>query len=162
MVASTSRNYSLALGDAARRVLQRPTPEPKGRAHRLGLDAWRAFTADAGAPVLSRFEEAIALIPTNGVTRLHYARVLAARQRIAPAIAQLDAVLAAAKTTPAPTIAEAALFSGRLREQQHDFDNAIAAYRRAAATFGAAAETRNAATRAIERLERSRPAPLFR
>ena len=156
VVASTARNDPLGLGAAARRVLQRPTPEPKGRAHRLGLEAWRAFTADATAPVLPRFEEAIALDPHNGITRLHYARVLAARQRIAPAIAELDAVLASAKTTPAPTIAEAALLAGRLREQQHDPGNAIAAYRRAAATFGAAAETRNAATRAIERLERSR------
>jgi hypothetical protein len=162
VVASTARNDPLGLGEAARRVLQRPTPEPKGRAHRLGLEAWRAFSADPTAPVLSRFEEAIALDPDNGVTRLHYARVLVARQRIAPAIAELDAVLAAAKTTPAPTIAEAALLAGRLREQQHDSDNAIAAYRRAAATFGAAAETRNAATRAIERLERSRTPPSFR
>ena len=112
--------------------------------------------------MLPRFEDAIALDPDNGITRLHYARALAARQRIAPAIAELDAVLAAAKTTPAPTIGEAALFSGRLREQQRDADNAIVAYRRAAATFGAAVETRNAATRAIERLERSRTAPPFR
>ncbi len=162
VIASTARNDPLGLGAAARHVLQRPTPEPKGRAHRLGLEAWRAFTADATAPVLPRFEEAIALDPHNGITRLHHARVLAARQRIAPAIAELDAVLASAKTTPAPTIAEAALLAGRLREQQHDPGNAIAAYRRAAATFGAAAETRNAATRAIERLERSRPAPPFR
>ena len=162
VVTSTARNDPLGLGDAARRVLQRPTPEPKGRAHRFGLEAWRAFTADPSAPVLSRFEEAITLDPDNGVTRLHYARVLTARQRIAPAIAELDAVLAAAKTTPAATIAEAALLAGRLREQQHDPANAIVAYRRAAATFGAAAETRNAATRAIERLERSRSAPPFR
>ena len=49
--------------------------------------------------------------------------------------------------------------AGRLREQQHDRRHAIAAYRRAASTFGAAAETRNAATRAIERLERSRIRP---
>ena len=162
VVASTARNDPLGLGEAARRVLQRPTPEPKGRAHRIGLEAWRAFTADPSAPVLSRFEEAITLDPDNGVTRLHYARVLTARQRIAPAIAELDAVLAAAKTTPAPTIAEAALLTGRLREQQRDPANAILAYRRAAATFGAAAETRNAATRAIERLERSRSSPAFR
>ena len=162
VVASTARNDPLGLGEAARRVLQKPTPEPKGRAHRLGLEAWRAFTADATAPVLPRFEEAIALDPDNGITRLHHARVLAARQRIVPAIAELDAVLAAAKTTPAPTIGEAALLAGRLREQQRDHGNAIAAYRRAAATFGAAAETRNAATRAIERLERSRSAPPFR
>ena len=162
VVASTARNDPLGLGEAARRVLQKPTPEAKGRAHRLGLEAWRAFTADASAPVLPRFEEAIALDPDNGVTRLHHARALAARQRIGPALAELDAVLAVAKTTPPPTIGEAALLAGRLREQQRDQANAIAAYRRAASTFGAAAETRNAATRAIERLERSRSAAPFR
>jgi predicted Zn-dependent protease len=162
VVTATARHDPLGLGDAAKRLLQKPTPEPKGRAHRLGLEAWRAFTADASAPVLPRFEEAIALDPDNGVTRLHYARVLAARQRVAPAIAALDAVLAAAKTTPPTTIAEAALLAGRLREQQRDRDGAIAAYRRAAATFGGASEARNAATRAIERLERAAPAPPFR
>ena len=77
----------------------------------------------------------------------------------APAIAELDAVLAAAKTTPATAIAEAALLAGRLREQQRDRDGALAAYRRAAATFGASTETRNAASRAIERLERIASGP---
>ncbi|MEO5823089.1 MAG: hypothetical protein ABIT71_21505 [Vicinamibacteraceae bacterium] len=162
VVASTARHDPLGLGDAARRLLQKPTPESKGRAHRLGLEAWRAFTADATAPVLPRFEEAIALDPDNGLTRLHYARALAARQRIAPAIAELEAALAAAKTTPPTAIGEAALLAGRLREQQRDRDGALAGYRRAAGTFGASAETRNDASRAIERLERPRSAPPFR
>jgi tetratricopeptide (TPR) repeat protein len=162
VVAATSRYDPLDLGDAARKILQKPTPEPKGRAHRLGLEAWRAFNADATAPALPRFEEAIALDPDNGITRLHYARALALRQRIPQAIEQLDAVIAAARTTPPTTIADAALLAGRLREQQRDRANAIASYRRAAATFGAAAETRNAAARAIERLERAQPAPRLR
>jgi predicted Zn-dependent protease len=159
---ATSRHDPLALGVAARRLLQKPTPEAKGRAHRLGLEAWRAFTTDASAPVGPRFEEAIALDPQNGVTQLHYARMLAARQRIGAAIAAIDAVLAAAKTTPAATVGEAALLGGRLREQQRDRDGALAAYRRAASTFGAATETRNAASRAIERLERARSPQAFR
>jgi tetratricopeptide (TPR) repeat protein len=162
VAAATSRHDPLGLGEAARRLLQKPTPEPRGRAHRLGLDAWRAFTADATAPVLPRFEEAIALDPDNGITRLHYARVLAARQRITPAIAELEAAVAAAKTTPPTTIGEAALLAGRLREQQRDRDGALAAYRRAASTFGAASETRRAAARAIERLERTRTPQAFR
>jgi tetratricopeptide (TPR) repeat protein len=162
VVASTSRSDPLNLGDAARRILQKPTPEPKGRAHRLGLDAWRDFAANATAPVLPRFEEAIALDPDNGVTRLHYARALAARQRVPQAIEQLDAVVAAARTTPATAVGDAALLAGRLREQQRDRINAIAAYRRAASTFGASSETRNAASRAIERLERAQPGPRFR
>ncbi|HUP59675.1 MAG TPA: hypothetical protein VNA69_04580 [Thermoanaerobaculia bacterium] len=162
VVAATSRHDPLALAAAARRILQRPTPDARGRAHRLGLEAWRAFTADAAAPVEPRFEQAIALDPQNGVTRLHYARVLAARQGTAPAIAELDAVLAAAKTTPPATIGEAALLAGRLREEQRDRDGALAAYRRAAATFGAAAATRSAASRAIERLERAPTAPVLR
>jgi tetratricopeptide (TPR) repeat protein len=162
VVAATARHDPLGLGDAARRLLQKPTAEPKGRAHRLGLQAWRAFTADADAAVGPRFEEAIALDPDNGITRLHYARVLAAQHRVDAALAELDAAIATARTTPPTTIAEAALLSGRLREQQRDRDGAMVAYRRAASTFGAAAETRNAASRAIERLERSRPAPPFR
>jgi tetratricopeptide (TPR) repeat protein len=162
VVAATARHDPLGLGDAAHRLLQKPTPEPKGRAHRIGLEAWRAFTADDAAPVAPRFEEAIALDPHNGVTRLHYAHLLADRQHAVGAIEQLEAALAAAKTTPAATIGDAALLAGRLREQQRDRDGALAAYRRAAATFGASAETRSAASRAIDRVERSRPASAFR
>jgi tetratricopeptide (TPR) repeat protein len=160
--AATSRHDPLGLGTAARKVLQNPTPEPKGRAHRLGLEAWRAFVADDGAPILPRFEEAVALDPENGVTRLHYARALAARHRIVEAVAQLDAALAAPRATPPTAIGEAALLAGRLREQQRDRSGAIAAYRRAASTFGAAAETRSAAARAIDRLERAPATSPFR
>ena len=80
------------------------------------------------------------------------------RDRSMRSIARVAALRVSAA---APNVA-AALLAGRLREQQHDPANAIVAYRRAAATFGAAAETRNAATRAIERLERSRSASPFR
>ena len=161
VVAATSRSDPLSLGDQARRVQQKPTPEPKGRAHRLGLEAWRAFEGDPSAPVLPRFEEAIALDPGNGVTRLHFARVLAARQRTTRSLEELDAAIAAAATTPPTAIAEAALLAGRLREPR-DRPAAIACYRRAASTFGAAAETKNAAARALERLERTRTLPQFR
>jgi tetratricopeptide (TPR) repeat protein len=161
VVAGADRDDPLHLGDEAKKALQKPTPEPKGRAHRLGLEAWRAFEDDPAAPVLPRFDEAIALDPTNGVTRLHYARVLAARQHTARAIEELDAALASAATTPAPTIGEAALLAGRLREAR-DRAAAIANYRRAASTFGAAIETRNAAARALDRLERARRPPQFR
>jgi hypothetical protein len=75
---------------------------------------------------------------------------------------QLEAAIVAPRSTPPTAIAEAALLAGRLREQQRDYADAIAAYRRAAATFGASAETRAAATRAIERLERTRAAAPFR
>ncbi len=162
VVAATARHDPLGLGAAARRQLPKPTPQPKGHAHRIGLEAWRAFTADAAAPVEPQFEDAIDLDADNGVTRLHYARVLAQRARTGDAIDQLEAALAATKTTPAPTIGDAALLAGRLREQQRDRDGALAAYRRAAATFGASSATRNAASRAVERVERSRPAAAFR
>jgi hypothetical protein len=95
VTAATARHDPLGLGELARRILQQPTPEPKGRAHRLGLEAWRAFEADPSAPVLSRFEEAIALDPANGITRLHFARVLTARQHTARALEELTAALTA-------------------------------------------------------------------
>jgi hypothetical protein len=160
--AATARHDPLELRAAARKVLRNPTPEAKGRGHRLGLEAWRTFDADDGAPVRPRFEEALALDPDNGLIRLRYARVLAARDRLADALAQLDAALAAARTTPPTAIAEAALLAGELRERQRDRAGALAAYRRAASTFGGAAGTRAAASRAIDRLEGERPARRFR
>jgi tetratricopeptide (TPR) repeat protein len=162
VVAATSRHDPLGLGEAARRVLQQPTPEKKGRAHRLGLEAWRAFEADPSSPVLPRFEEAIALDPGNGITRLHHARALAARQHTAQAIAELDAAIAAAATTPPTAIGDAAYHAGRLREQRRDREAAIACYRRAAATFGASVDTRTAAARALDRLQRARTGPPLR
>jgi hypothetical protein len=162
VVAATARHDPLGLGEPARRILQQPTPEPKGRAHRLGLEAWRAFDADPSAPLLSRFEEAIALDPANGITRLHFARVLASRQRTTRALDELTAALAAPATTPPTAIAEAALLAGRLHEQQRDRAAAIASYQRAAATFGAAADTRATAARALDRLQHARAVPPLR
>jgi hypothetical protein len=54
-------------------------------------------------------------------------------------------------------VADAALAAGRLREIAQDRHTALAYYRHAATVFGASADTRNAARRAITRLEKLDP-----
>ncbi len=163
VVAATARHDPLALGDAARRLLQKPTPEPKGRAHRLGLEAWRAFTADASAPVVPRFEDAIALDPRQrrhapalragaGGAAAHRAgdrgarrrasrrrrprrRPRSPRRRCSPDGCASSSAIA---TAPSPRIGAPPRRSAR------------------------ASDARNAARRAIDRLERTAPAPPFR
>jgi tetratricopeptide (TPR) repeat protein len=156
-LAAVSRDDPFAVAAAARRALQRPTRFSIGEAHRLGLEAWRAFERDPAAVVVPRFERSLALDPANGVTRYHYARALAGQRQPGRAIAELELLLARPAATPAAIVGEAALTLGRLCEQAHDAPRALAAYRRAAATFGAAAATRAIAARAADRLSRTRP-----
>jgi tetratricopeptide (TPR) repeat protein len=146
----------LGLAAAARRARQRPTAFTKGESHRLALAAWRGFERQATAPVEADFEKALTLDPQNQIARVHYARVLLARRETARALQQLDAVLRAPGNTPPALVADAALAAARLREQTHDTTTARALYRRAAFTFGASAATREAATRAIARLDTPR------
>jgi tetratricopeptide (TPR) repeat protein len=143
----------LGLAAAARRARERPTAFTKGESHRLALAAQRAFDADPSAAVEPDFEKALALDPQNQIARIRYARVLAAHRQPGRAVQQLDAVLRAPGAAPAALVADAALLAGRLREHAHDPIGARTHYRRAAATFGASAATREAATRALTRLD---------
>jgi tetratricopeptide (TPR) repeat protein len=161
----------------ARRGLSHPPDAARAQAYKLSLDAWRLFERGGSAVNAElMFERALAMDPRNTVGRVRYARVLVARKQDAQALAQLDTVLrpppggaaggAAAGAAggvpgngggviaPPTLIADAAFLAGRLSEQAHDRDRATSYYRRAADTFGAAADTRAAATRALARLQR--------
>lgn len=144
----------LGLRDQARRALRNPTPFSKGEAHRLALEAWRAFERDARAPVLPQFERALTLDPQNGVARYRYARALDENGQPERAIAELERLLRSPGRTPATTLADAALFAAHLYERAENPDAAARLYRRAAETFGGSAETRTAARRGLERLAR--------
>jgi tetratricopeptide (TPR) repeat protein len=143
----------LGLRAAARRKLQRPTAFTKGEAHRLAISAWRTFERTPSAPVEPLFEKALTFDPQNTIARYRYGRVLAAHDEPARALTALELVLRAPSTTPPLIVADAALEAGRLRERTDDVPRAVAHYQRAAFTFGASAQTREAATAALARLQ---------
>jgi tetratricopeptide (TPR) repeat protein len=139
----------------ARRGLAR-TPDPvKAQAYGLSLDAWREFQRGGPAATAEeRLERALAMDPQNTMARYRYGRVLMARDQDALALEQLDTVLRAPSLVPPTMLAEAALAAATLHEQAHDRARAIDLYRRAASVFGASAQTRSSAQRALSKLQR--------
>ena len=158
VIASMGARDPLGLAAAARRGLSRPTPPARAEAHRLALAAWRDFERDPAdaSTLLPQLEKALVLDPSNQVTRYRCARVLAASGEASRALVELDRVLKTPAEAPAAIVGDAALAAGRLREQLHDRDGAAREYRRAAHTFGASAETRDEASRALARIDRVR------
>jgi len=151
----------------ARRGLQRRTDETKARSYKLSLEGWRLFERGGSAVNAElMLEQAIALDPQNMIARYRYGRLLLAQRQSPEALAQMELAAQAAVSTPASTsasaqplapptiVADAALAAGHLREQAQDRAGAIERYRQAATTFGASAETKTAARRALARLER--------
>ena len=97
--------------------------------------------------------------PQNAIARYRYGRVLMAQRQNTEALAQLESAANSNNPATPPTIiADAALAAGRLREIAQDRTAALAHYRHAADLFGASTDTRNAARRAITRLEKLSPA----
>jgi tetratricopeptide (TPR) repeat protein len=137
-----------------RRALARPPDAMKARAYGLSLDAWRPFQR-GGPPAAAEdgLERALAMDPQNTIARYRYGRVLMARHQDALALAQLDTVLRAPSLVPPTMLAEAALAAATLHEQAHDRARAIDLYRRAASVFGASAQTRSSAQRALSKLQ---------
>ena len=108
----------------------------------------------AAASLVAPLEKALALDPANHVARYRYARVLAASGDATRALDALDRLLKAPADAPPTVVGDAALAAGGLREQLHDRVGAAREYQRAAHTFGASAETRDGALRALARLDR--------
>lgn len=143
----------------ARRGLQHRADATKARAYKLSLDGWRLFER-GGSTVNATLllEEAIGLDAQLASAHYRYGRVLMAQHQNPEALVQLEAAANSTNPIAPPTIiADAALAAGRLREITRDRQAALAHYRHAATVFGASADTRNAARRAITRLEKLEP-----
>ncbi len=145
----------------ARRGLQRRVDETTARAYKMSLEGWRLFE-HSGDRVNAEMmlEQAVAQDPQNIIARYRYGRLLMAEHQTPEALTQMEyaasaTASAAASTLAPPTIiADAALVAGHLREQAQDRNAAIEHYRQAATMFGASADTKTAARRALARLER--------
>jgi hypothetical protein len=88
------------------------------------------------------------------VAHYRYGRVLQARKDDSAALVQFELAIRGARSCPAPILAAAYLEAARLHERAGQRDDAIASYRIAATLFGAAQETRAAASRALLRFQK--------
>ena len=137
----------------ARDALRRPPPDAKStEAFRLSLQAWRLLQRgdlDQAQPLMAR---ALALNPGDPVIEFRSAKLLSARGLPDAALESFERVIQAHAASPATFRAEACLEAGRLYESR-SLERAAAMYRSAARTEGASQETREAATRSLERIE---------
>ena len=134
----------------------RRTPDARhAEAYRLSLEGWRAFERNNLDDAESSLERSLAINAADPVTHYRMGRVLQARKEDASALIQFEAAIRGARTCPPPILGTAYLEAARLHERGGRRDEAISLYRVAAALFGAAADTRATATRALTRLRAS-------
>jgi tetratricopeptide (TPR) repeat protein len=139
-------------GQASRRLRHAPDPR-HAEAFRLSLDGWRRLERNDLPGATTALERAIALDPYDPVARYRLGRVLQARREDVGALAQFDLAIRNGQTCPAPILGNAHLEAAHLHERLGHKDDAVSGYRIASTLFGAAADTRAAATRALARLD---------
>ena len=132
--------------------LRRAPDSRRADAFRLSLEGWRKLERNDLRGATVAIERAIVLDPQDPVARYRMGRLLQARREDAPALAEFELAIRGARTCPAPILGNAYLESARLHERLGHGDEALSAYRIAATLFGASAETKAAAARALVRL----------
>jgi predicted negative regulator of RcsB-dependent stress response len=125
-------------------------------AYRLSLEGWRRFERNDLAAAGAALDRAVALDHDEPVARYRLGRVLQARRRDPAALEQFEHAIRHATRCPAPVLGNAYLEAARLYERLGRRDDALSAYRVAAALFGASSETHAAAARALTRLASAR------
>jgi len=132
----------------------RRAPDPKrAEAYRLSLDGWRRLEHNDVPAAAAAIDASLALNGSDPVARYRAGRVQQARKNDAAALAHYDLAIKGARTCPAPILGYTYVEAARILERQGKRERAISNYRIAAALFGAAADTRAAAARALTRLK---------
>ena len=131
----------------------RRAPDAKvAEAYRRSLDGWRLFEKNDLVGATAALERSLLLNGNSPVTRYRFGRVLQSMKQDPAALAQFEMAIRQAKQAPAPILGNAYLEGARLLERAGKRDAALSYYRIAASLFGAASDTRAAATRSITRL----------
>jgi len=143
--------YEIAAAAAER--LRRPPDARRAEAYRLSLDGWRRLEHNDLAAAAAALDASLALNGSDPVARYRAGRVQQARKHDAAALAQYDLAIKGARTCPPPILGYTYVEAARILERQGKRDQAISHYRIAAALFGAAADTRAAAARALTRIK---------
>ena len=133
----------------------RRTPDPKrATAYRLSLEGWRQLERNDLAGAAASLQASLALNESDPVARYRFGRVQQTRKDDHGALAHFEHAIRSARTCPPPILGNAYLEAARILERLGHRPRAIVYYRTAATLFGAAADTRAAATRALTRLSR--------
>ena len=131
----------------------RRTPDAKhAEAYRLSLHGWRQLERGDLPGALTALTRSIALNGSDPVARYRLGRVLQARKDDGAALVEFEHAIRGGRTCPPPILATAYLEAARLYERLGRRDQAIDYYRTVSYLFGAAADTRAAALRALTRL----------
>jgi tetratricopeptide (TPR) repeat protein len=131
----------------------RRAPDPRhSEAYRLSLEGWRRFEKHDAAVAQATLERSLALNAADPVTHYRMGRVLQSTKEEARALSEYEMAIRGARTCPAPILGAAYFEAARLHERAGRKEQAVSLYRIAASLFGAAADTRAAATRALTRL----------
>ena len=132
---------------------RRRAPDAKhAEAYRLSIEGWRRFEKQDAAAAQTALARSLTLNASDPVSHYRFGRVLQAAGEPAQALAAYEATIHGARTCPASILGAAYFEAARLHERAGRRENAVALYRGAASLFGAAADTRAAATRALTRL----------
>jgi hypothetical protein len=138
-------------GQAAEKL--RRTPDPRrAEAYRLSLEGWRRLERNDAPGAASTLHRSLALNAADPVARYRYGRALLSLHDDANALAQFELAIRGARECPAPVLGAAYLEAARLHERGGRRDQALSYYRITSTLFGASAETRTTATRALTRL----------
>ncbi len=138
----------------AGRHLRRAPDLKRAEAYRLSLEGWRLLEQNDLPEAEAALERSIELNGSDPVARYRFGRLLQAQRDDAGAFAQFQHAIRGASVCPAPILGAAYLEAARVSERLGERDQALSHYRTASSLFGAAAETRAAAMRAITRLDR--------
>ncbi len=137
---------------AAAEHLRRAPDVRAAEAYRHSLDGWRLFEKNDLPGAAAALERSLVLNSNAPVARYRLGRVMQAMKQDPAALVQFEMAIRQAKHAPAPILGNAYLEGARLLERAGKRDAALSYYRIASSLFGAASDTRAAATRSITRL----------
>jgi len=133
----------------------RKAPDAKhADAYRLSLEGWRRLEHNDVAAAANALASSLALNGSDPVARYRFGRVQQARKDDGGALTEFEHAIRLGRTCPAPILGNAYLEAARVLERLGRRPQAISYYQTATSLFGASADTRAAATRALTRLER--------
>jgi tetratricopeptide (TPR) repeat protein len=142
----------LEIRESATNRLRRAPDARKAEAYALSLQGWRRFERNDLPGATAALEKSISYDPQDPVARYRMGRLLQSRKDDAAALVQFQAAIRNAKACPAPILGNVYLEAARIHERAARRDEAISFYKIASTLFGASAETRATASRALTRL----------
>ena len=133
--------------------LRRVPDAKQTEAYRLSLTGWRLLEQNDLDGALATLERSVVLHGSDPVGRYRLGRALQAKKNDAAALVQFEAAIRGARHCPPPILGNAYIEAARLHERAARREQAISYYRIASTLFGAADDTRSAASRALTRLK---------